>query len=146
MGSEVEPTKADRDKAYDLERTGDRNTIAYALAEERAKAQMPEPRTAQATQKPCELYAHTDSPHPSRTQYHHRHPVYLQNRVYGEIRDAAGDKMIWLCGLCHDSVHDVIGWLLGETRKPDPMPGRNAIAEAKRTVAWYQTATNGGTA
>jgi hypothetical protein len=35
-------------------------------------------------------------------------------------------------------VHEVIGWLLGETRRPDPMPGRNVLAEAERTVAWYR--------
>lgn len=97
----------------------------------------PAVRTATAASHPCQLYAHTHSPIPSRTQYHHRHPVYLQNRVYGEIRDASGDDMMWLCGLCHDSVHDVLGWLLGETREPDPMPGYNAVREAKRTMNWY---------
>jgi hypothetical protein len=97
-----------------------------------------EPRTAQAAEEPCALYAHNDSPRPSRTQGHHRHPVYLQNRVYGQIRDP---ELMFLCGLCHDSVHDVIGWLLGEGRQPNPMPGRNVIAEAKRTVAWYRQAS-----
>lgn len=103
---------------------------------------MTTPLTAQAADKPCSLYAHSGYPRPSRTQYHHSRPVYLQDRVYGQIRYPADT---WLCGNCHDSVHDVIGWLLGETRKPNPMPGRNAIAEAKRTVAWYHAAT-GGTA
>ena len=98
---------------------------------------MSEPRTAQAANKPCELYAHTSSPIPSRTQGHHRHPVYLQNRAYGGIRDP---ELLWLCGLCHDSVHDVISWLLGEARQPIPMPGLYAIREARRTVAWYRTA------
>lgn len=37
----TEPTKADRDLAYELERTGDRNTIAYALAAEREKVRAP---------------------------------------------------------------------------------------------------------
>jgi hypothetical protein len=96
-----------------------------------------EPRTARATDQPCELYAHTRSPVPARTQGHHRHPVYLQNRVYGQIRDP---ELLWLCGLCHDSIHEVIGWLLGESREPHPMPGRNVIDEAERTVAWYRAA------
>lgn len=93
-----------------------------------------EPRTAPAADRPCQLYAHTDPPIPARTQGHHRHPVYLQNRVYGQIRDP---ELMWLCGTCHDNVHEVIGWLLGETRKPSPMPGRKAFTEARRTVDWY---------
>lgn len=95
-------------------------------------------RIAQAAEKPCQLYAHSDSPRPTRTQGHHRHPVYLQNRVYGEIRDP---ELLWLCGLCHDSVHDWIGWLLGESRRPEPEPGWKAKAEAQRTVDWYRSAS-----
>ncbi len=98
---------------------------------------MTEPRTAQAAEEPCQLYVHSGSPKPSRTQGHHRHPVYLQNRVYGRIRDP---ELMYVCGLCHDSTHDVISWLLGEGRKPNPMPGMNVIREAKRTVEWYRTA------
>lgn len=48
---------------------------------------MTTPRTAQAAERPCQLYAHTASPVPTRTQGHHRHPVYLQNRIYGRLRD-----------------------------------------------------------
>lgn len=91
-------------------------------------------RTATAAEKPCELYSHRASPRPSRTQGHHRHPVYLQNKVYGKIRDT---ELIWLCGLCHDSVHDWISFLLGEAREPSPHPGRKAKKEAEATVAWY---------
>lgn len=94
-------------------------------------------RTAAAATRSCQLYAHTRSPVPARTQGHHRHPVYLQNRVYGRIRDT---ELLWLCGLCHDNVHEAIGWLLGESRRPDPMPGRKALDEAERAVAWYQSA------
>lgn len=97
----------------------------------------PELRTAQANDRPCELYAHSRTPRPSRTQGHHRHPVYLQNRVYGRIRDP---ELLFVCGLCHDSIHDVLSWMLGEARKPSPMPGRNAVREAERTFAWYQDA------
>lgn len=98
---------------------------------------MSQPRTAQAADKPCALYAHTSAPRPSRTQGHHRHPVYLQNRVYGRI---ALPELLFLCGLCHDSVHDAVSWLLGEARRPDPMPSSRAVVEARRTVAWYWAA------
>lgn len=97
----------------------------------------PVPRTAPAGLHPCQLYAHVAAPVPVRTQYHHSRPVYLQNRVYGRILHPADT---WLCGLCHDAVHETIDWLLGEGRQPSPMPGRNTIAEARRTVAWYQQA------
>ena len=95
---------------------------------------MTQPIEAIAAERPCQLYAHSSTPKPARTQGHHRHPVYLQNRVYGHIQDP---ELLWVCGLCHDNIHEVIGWLLGESREPNPMPGRKAIAEAKRTVRWY---------
>ena len=98
---------------------------------------MTELRTARADDRPCELYAHTESPIPARTQGHHRHPVYLQNQVYGQIRDP---ELLWVCGLCHDNIHEVVGWMLGESRMPNPMPGRKAVAEARRTVEWYRAA------
>lgn len=94
------------------------------------------PVTATAASKPCELHRY-HAPEPVRTQGHHRHPVYLQNRVYGEIRDP---ELLWVCGLCHDSIHEWISWLLGEARRPEPEPGRLAKAEAERTVEWYRTA------
>lgn len=65
--------------------------------------------------------------------------MYLQNREYGEIRDP---QLIWLCGLCHDSRHDWIGFLLGETREPSPHPGIKHKAEAQRTVDWYRSSTD----
>lgn len=95
-----------------------------------------EPRTARAADKPCELYSY-HAPAVVRTQGHHMHPVYLQNRLYGRIQDP---ELKWLCGSCHDAVHEWIGWLLGETRRPVPEPGRLAKAEAQRTVDWYQSA------
>lgn len=98
---------------------------------------MTEIRTAPAASQPCSLYAHTAAPVPIRTQYHHSKPVALQNRVYGQIRYPADT---WLCGLCHDAVHETIDWLLGEGRKPNPMPGRKTLAEAQRTVQWYRQA------
>lgn len=89
---------------------------------------------ATAASHPCQLYAHTVAPRPSRTQGHHRHPEYLQNRLWGETRDK---ELLWLCGLCHDSIHDALGWLLGESRKPDPMPSWRALNEAQMAAEWY---------
>lgn len=100
---------------------------------------MIEPRTARAADRPCALYkAH--SPRPSRTQGHHRKPVYLQNRAYGKIQDPT---LLWLCGSCHDSVHDWLSWLLREAREPSPHPGRNAKAEAQAAFDWFTDATTG---
>lgn len=93
-------------------------------------------RTASAAERPCELLSY-HAPTPSRTQGHHRHPVYLQLRVYGRVQD---HERAWYCGTCHDNIHEAIGWLLGESRKPDPPVGRAAMAEARRTVAWYRQA------
>jgi hypothetical protein len=79
------------------------------------------------------LYAY-HWPKPIRTQYHHSHPVYLQNRVFGRIVDPPD---LWVCGTCHDSLHETIDWLLGEGREPSPKPGRKVLARAQATVDWY---------
>lgn len=97
---------------------------------------MDAPLTATAATQPCSLYAHSAAPVPIRTQYHHSRPVYLQNRLYGQIRYPADT---WLCGLCHDAVHETIDWLLGEGRQPVPAPGRNTLLAARRTVDWYRS-------
>jgi hypothetical protein len=94
---------------------------------------IPPPATAQASDHECSLYGY-HFPKPTRTQYHHSKPVYLQNRVYGHIVYPADT---WLCGTCHDSVHDWISYLLGEGRLPDPEPGRYAKKMAQKTVDWY---------
>lgn len=94
---------------------------------------MTELATATAADRPCQLYVF-HSPKPSRTQGHHRHPVYLQNRLFGRIVD---NDLLWCCGLCHDNIHEWLGWLLGESRKPNPEPGWKAKAEARRTYEWY---------
>lgn len=92
------------------------------------------PATATASSRPCELYRY-HAPAPVRTQGHHRHPVYLQNRLFGRIVD---NELLWVCGTCHDSVHEWVAYLLGEARRPSPEPGRLAKAEAERTVDWYR--------
>jgi hypothetical protein len=97
-------------------------------------------RTARAIDHPCVLYAHSAPPKPTRTQWHHRFPEYLQRKVWGHTRFEDDEHMMWLCGLCHDSVHDWIAWLLGEARKPVPEPGWNAKREAENAVAMYRSA------
>ncbi len=98
---------------------------------------VPPPKTATATAKPCQLYTY-HVPRVVRTQGHHRHPVYLQNRVYGQIRDP---ELLWVRGNCHDAIHEYLGWLLGETRQPDPMPGLYVLREAERSMDWYLEAS-----
>jgi len=80
------------------------------------------------------MYADHGSAVPSVTQGHHAHPVYLQNRVWGGIRD---NDLLYLCGTCHDNTHAWLFWLMGERRKPDPIPPARARREAERTLAWY---------
>lgn len=94
------------------------------------------PVTAQAANRPCELYSY-HAPRPTRTQGHHRHPVYLQNQVYGQLRDT---ELLWVCGTCHDSIHDWLYWLTGARAKPNPEPGRHAKDEAQRSYDWYVAA------
>lgn len=96
--------------------------------------------TATAASHPCQLYAHHAAPRPTRTQGHHRFPEYLQRRVWGETRDG---RLLWLCGLCHDSVHDWISWTLGDARKPDPEPGTAVRREAQHAVALFRLAQEG---
>lgn len=95
------------------------------------------PATATATSRPCELYR-WHAPPVVQTEGHHRLPQYLQRRLWGEVRD---ETLLWLCGNCHAATHEWIGWLLGESRRPSPEPGRLAKAEAARTVAWYRSLT-----
>lgn len=95
---------------------------------------MTEPRTAPAAEHPCEWYAHSGAPKPVRTQAHHRLPIYLQKRLYGEVRH---HYIAWSCGLCHDSIHAWLSYLLGEAYRPNPEPGPRIQAEAAGVKAWY---------
>ncbi len=92
-------------------------------------------RTAQAADHPCEV-RESHNPKPIRTQYHHRRPVYLQNRVYGKI---VYGPDLWGCGTDHDSIHAWLDWLLKEAHKPTLDPGRLVRAEAGWTYDWYQS-------
>lgn len=97
------------------------------------------PTTATAASRPCQLHRY-HAPAPARTQGHHRHPVYLQNRVYGRIQDP---DLLWVCGTCHDNIHEWLSWLLDEAREPDPHPGTLARAEAEAAYDWYVLASAG---
>jgi hypothetical protein len=96
-------------------------------------------QTATFNDRPCQLHEY-HAPRPSRTQGHHRHPVYLQNKVYGEIRDP---ELLWVCGTCHDNIHEWLSYLLGERREPRPHPGRHAQREAQLTHDWFIKAGGG---
>lgn len=105
--------------------------------------------TAPATMHPCQLYR-THAPRPTRTQWHHRFPEYLQRRVWGETRVQASPQdshpdMLWLCGTCHDSVHDWISYLVDGWRRPDPPPGTTVRREAQNALARYRLALDGWT-
>ena len=91
---------------------------------------------AQAAERPCQLYAY-HAPAVVQTEGHHRHPVYLQNRAYGRIRDP---QLLWLCGNCHAAVHRWLAFLLGEQSRPQPEPAPRQKAEAQRSADWYWSA------
>ena len=97
---------------------------------------IPEPRTARATDRPCQLAGY-HAPKVVRTQGHHIRPVYLQNRAYGRIQDPT---LMWLCGNCHDATHEWLSWLLGEAREPTPHPGLYAKRLAKSAFDWFTEA------
>lgn len=90
------------------------------------------PRTAFAPEQPCTLVSY-HAPQPVMTEFHHSKPIFLQKRLWGEVRFGPDT---WLCSSCHDAVHAWIYWLLGEWGKP-PYMGRAAKAEAERTFGWY---------
>lgn len=97
------------------------------------------PRLAPAAEKPCQLYTY-HAPIVVVTEGHHRHPVYLQNRVYGHIQDP---ELLWVCSNCHEAIHAWIYYLMGERREPNPHPPARAKAEARLVLDWYLAA--GGT-
>lgn len=99
-----------------------------------------EPLGAKARVHPCALYGY-HAPRPARTQGHHRHPQYLQKRIYGEVRD---NETLWVCGTCHDNIHEWLYFLLGEAREPNPHPGRKAKAEAQKSYDWYKAVEEKG--
>lgn len=94
-----------------------------------------EPVGSTAAIHPCELYGY-HVPKPSRTQGHHRHPQALQLKAYGEIRD---NQLLWVCGTCHDNIHEWLDFLLGDAREPNPHPGKKARDEAQASYNWYKS-------
>lgn len=83
---------------------------------------------------PCVLVAY-HAPIPVMTNYHHSKPVFLQNRLYGQIQYGPDT---WFCSNCHDSVHAWLYWLLDMHMQP-PYIGRAAKAEAERTFQWFKS-------
>lgn len=93
--------------------------------------------TAPAAEQPCELYVHNRSPLPVRTQAHHRFPEFLQRRVWGDELDG---EIMWLCGLCHDAVHEWISYRLGQGRRPNPYIEGHFLKEANYALFRYEQA------
>lgn len=98
------------------------------------------PMKAFSGEQPCQLVSY-HAPQPVMTEFHHQKPVYLQHRLYGEVRFPPS---LWLCGNCHDAVHAWLYWLLGEHREP-PRVGRAAKLEAQSTFDWYTSELQKGT-
>ena len=80
----------------------------------------------------CELVKY-HAPEPVMLEFHHTKPVFLQNRLWGQITYGPD---LWVCSNCHDAIHAWLYWLFGERREPTHI-GRAARAEAERTYAWY---------
>lgn len=90
------------------------------------------PATAFFTDQPCQLVAY-HAPEPVVTEHHHQKPIFLQERLWGEVRFGPS---LWVCSNCHEAIHAWLYWLLGERHEP-PRIGRAAKAEAERTYAWW---------
>ncbi len=104
------------------------------MSEEVFVKQVEQQRTAFFEEQPCMLVTY-HAPRPVMTEFHHSKPVFLQNRLYGQIV-YGGD--VYYCSNCHDSVHAWLYWLLGERRKP-PYMGWAAMESAQSTFEWYSS-------
>jgi hypothetical protein len=91
------------------------------------------PATSTAGENPCQVYKY-HQPIVVRTQFHHTKPEYLQKRLYGQTIYGPD---LWVCGNCHDSIHEWLGFLLGESRPPHPEPGAYIKRVAEATYQWY---------
>lgn len=89
-------------------------------------------RKAQFTEQPCALVNY-HAPTPVITEYHHQRPVFLQDRLYGQI---VYGPSLWVCANCHEAIHAWLYFRLGEHREPTYI-GRAAKAEAERAYMWY---------
>lgn len=92
----------------------------------------PDRRTAQFTEHPCELVKY-HAPTPVMTEFHHRKPVFLQNKLYGKIVYGAD---LWVCSNCHDAIHAWLYFMLGMWKEPTHI-GRAAKAEAVNAYEWF---------
>ncbi len=95
-------------------------------------------RQADAEKRPCELHTY-HSPVVVRTQGHHVFPVYLQMRLWQELRL---QELLWICGTGHDSLHAWLPWALTETRnRPLVRSGARTMDQVERVVEWYRSLT-----
>lgn len=96
---------------------------------------MTQPVTAQAGQYPCQMYKDHGSAFPSITDRHHVKPEFLQRRLYNGA--TPHQELIYLCGTCHDNLHNWLYFLLGEWREPIPHPPLRARQWAQKAYDWY---------
>jgi hypothetical protein len=88
-----------------------------------------------ARDQPCSIHR-IHLPTPVASELHHRFPLYLQRRAWGEIRDR---DRVPLCGTGHSDVHFAIDALLLGRRMPRGV-GRRELQMAHEAVARYRMA------
>lgn len=86
------------------------------------------------------MYKDHGSSAPSLTQGHHIKPEFLQRRIYDGKEPH--QELVYLCGTCHDNLHNWLYFLLGEWREPMPHPPARAKAWAQTAYDWYIDANN----
>ena len=74
------------------------------------------------------------APTPVLTEFLHTRPIYIQKRLWGEIRF---DADVYYCSNCHEAVHAWCYYRDGERREPKTI-GRAAKAAGEAIYAWYQ--------
>lgn len=83
---------------------------------------------------PCELVSY-HAPTPVMTEFHHSKPMYLQKRLWGEVRFGPD---VYYCSNCHEAVHSWCYFLDGERREPKTI-GRAAKAAGAAMFGWYMS-------
>lgn len=81
------------------------------------------------------MYKDHGSIAPSLTHRHHVKPEFLQRRLYDGKEPH--QEITYLCGACHDNLHNWLYFLLGEWREPDPHPPYRARQWAQVAYDWY---------
>jgi hypothetical protein len=91
--------------------------------------------TVPAREQPCRMHR-LHLPVPVASELHHPFPLYLQRRIWGEIRDL---ERIPLCGTGHSDVHYAIDALLLGRRIPQGV-GRSELEMAREALRRFHLA------